>query len=124
MSTITKSKPILGLWRVPNTGRKTLPKFVPVIFANGNDDDLPGFEAAVKNVAVQYREKIYQPGEPIEIVGTYLRFTPHHITILGAHVPIEKAMPGSYVIREGDPSRHITVDSCTIWMGGCSRGSS
>lgn len=48
---------------------RDLPRFVPVIFANGEDDDAPGVQAAFDNEAVQFDERIYEPDEDIVIVG-------------------------------------------------------
>lgn len=49
------------------TDLKTL--FIPVIFANGEDDDEPGLTAAANNEIVQFDETVYQPGQPITIVN-------------------------------------------------------
>jgi hypothetical protein len=48
---------------------KSLPRFVPVIFANGEDDDGPGLQACFDNEAVQFDDRIYEPGEPVSIFG-------------------------------------------------------
>ena len=48
-----------------NARPKPLPRFVPVIFANGVDDDLPGIAAALRDEAVQYDGVIREPGEPV-----------------------------------------------------------
>lgn len=65
---------IAMLERLIRTKRKTGPKldFVPVIFANGVDDDLPGLVAALKDERVQYGSKIYKKGETIDIIGKQL----------------------------------------------------
>lgn len=60
--TDVNTKPIVDL--------KTL--FVPVIFANGIDDDLPGLLAAFMNEAVQFEDHIYQPRDRIVIIGKVL----------------------------------------------------
>jgi len=40
---------------------------VPIIFADGETDDLPGLAAAITDQPVRYNGKIYQPGETISI---------------------------------------------------------
>lgn len=56
-------------------------RFVAVIFANGEDDDLPGLIAAAKNEPVQLDEKIYKPGETIRIVARKMLFNCGQIVI-------------------------------------------
>ena len=51
---------------------KTLPRFVPVIFANGEDDDAPGLQACFDDEPVQYENRIYEPGEAVTIFGRHL----------------------------------------------------
>lgn len=98
--------------------KKTAFDFVPVIFANGEDDDLPGFEAAVKNERVQYEEKIYEPGERLEIVGKRMAFSCQGLHLLGSHSPFPNdVLPGWVVIREGDPGRKIFIAHCHIKFG-------
>ena len=46
--------------------------FVPVIFENGIDDDFYGVVAAMSNQPVLFRDKIYPPNEPMEIVEANL----------------------------------------------------
>lgn len=107
------------LWRVPNVKRRkeVLPDFVPVIFANGEDDDLPGFEAAVWNQRVQYDDHIYEVGEAIRIVGRNMYFSVRQITVLGHDAPLSSALPDSYIIREPKEHRSISIEDCTIYMG-------
>ena len=54
---------------------KQLPDFVPVIFANGSDDDSYGIAAWMKkNQRVQFDGRIYKPGEHIVIEGRRMLF--------------------------------------------------
>ncbi|AOG04216.1 hypothetical protein [Bosea sp. RAC05] len=46
---------------------------VPVIFANGTDDDLPGLVAAIGNGRVLFDERVYEPGETIVVERRNLR---------------------------------------------------
>lgn len=52
--------------------RVGLPRFVPVIFGNGEDDDTIGLQAAFDNQVVQMGERIYEPGDNIQIDGMHL----------------------------------------------------
>lgn len=49
--------------------------FVPVIFANGTDDDSTGLQAAVDNEAVMFDDKVYQTDEALVIEGRELVVT-------------------------------------------------
>lgn len=109
-----------NLWRVPSVKRKEEPAFdfVPVIFANGVDDDLPGFEAAVKNERVQFDEHIYEEGEALLIDKRELYFSIHHVTILGVGRKVPSCCPpDTYVIQQREDTRPITITNCTFWMG-------
>lgn len=64
---------MLDLEEKPKT--KKLPEFVPVIFANGIDDDTPGFVALFTHEKVQYGEKIYKPNESIHITNATMVIT-------------------------------------------------
>lgn len=114
---------LLDLFRRPKATPK--PKrdlaqiFVPVIFANGVDDDLPGLAAAVKNEAVQFDGTIFAPGEALEIHRRTLVFSTNGLYFIGAHDALDPARvpPGWTVLREADPSRPIRIDSCTLLFG-------
>jgi hypothetical protein len=54
---------------------KILPRFVPVIFANGEDDDAPGLQACFDDEAVQLDGRIHEPGETVEICGRHIVLT-------------------------------------------------
>lgn len=62
-----------------STKAKPLPRFVPVIFANGVDDDLPGIAAAMADEAVQYDGVIREPGEPVVVSNCTSRLCVDHI---------------------------------------------
>lgn len=113
-------------WRVPNVARKpeTSFEFVPVIFANGEDDDTPGFVAAIQNEAVQFDDVIFKPGEGLEITGRMLRFCVGGITVAyhdgtmgqlfpaiahGPQITVHSKLVGS--------TRSIHVESCNIDWG-------
>jgi hypothetical protein len=48
---------------------------VPVIFSNGRDDDTPGLVAAFENKRVQFRDRVYEPFETIELRDEVLVFS-------------------------------------------------
>jgi hypothetical protein len=52
---------------LPMPRTETHLRFVPVIFANGEDDDCPGLEAAFTNKEVLFDDRTYRPGEDIVI---------------------------------------------------------
>ncbi len=56
--------------------------FVPVIFANGEDDDTQGLIAAIENERVQFDEKIYDPGEHISISDRKILLSPAVFTCI------------------------------------------
>jgi len=96
----------------------TAPKFelLPVIFANGEDDDLPGLVAAVLNEKVQFDERTYAPGEPIEIVGRSLLLS-KGLCILGATDEVEPEFidnPKWVVVRQPTQHRALSVRDCMI----------
>lgn len=111
----------------PKPRRELKTMFLPVIFANGEDDDTPGFIAAMKEEPVQFDEKIYEPGERIDIVCRQIRFrcgTLHieHIE-QGRVVGVFKlgGWPGR-TVRAQAPARagnsvRIFLDRCHITMG-------
>ncbi|MDX0180895.1 hypothetical protein GOC16_08535 [Sinorhizobium meliloti] len=57
--------------------------FVACIFENGEDDDLPGFAAAVEDRDVMFRGKVYKKGETIEISDTHLFLSCNDVEING-----------------------------------------
>lgn len=69
---------------------------VPVIFANGEDDDLPGLVAAIENRRVQFDDRIYEPGEPLIIRERSLRSS-QPIQIIGRN---GERLPGAWVAVE------------------------
>jgi len=68
---------------------------VPVIFANGRDDDLPGFRAAIENKRVFFRDRIYEPGEAIKSEGHTLAFSCGRIIISDGEFGTALQVPGS-----------------------------
>lgn len=56
------------------TETKTAIDFLPVIFANGEDDDSVGFAAALENAPVLFDGRVYRPGEAIKIIGRKMCF--------------------------------------------------
>lgn len=75
---LTKER-IAYLTQIPKVGRTKLrlPRFVPVIFGNGEDDDTLGLEACYLNWAFLMDGRIYEPGEDVVIEGKHLIFYRH-----------------------------------------------
>jgi hypothetical protein len=48
---------------------------VPVIFANGEDDDGPGLIAAFRNEDVWFDDRLYRPGDDLTIEHRQLFYT-------------------------------------------------
>lgn len=76
---------------------KQLPRFVPVIFANGQDNDSPGLQAACDNEAVQFDDRVYEPGESIDIIGRTLLL--------------------EQTVTARDGGRHILIKDCYLLPG-------
>jgi hypothetical protein len=112
---------LLDRLRKPKLQRDLREIFVPVIFANGKDDDLPGIIAAIENRAVQFDEKIYQPGEPIVIYWREIRLSCNRLAILGqGDTPPdgwEHNPPNCVVIVEAQRPRKIRLRHCIFLMG-------
>jgi hypothetical protein len=105
-----------SLEKPPKTHRKTDLKtlFVPVIFANGKDDDIPGLVAAIENKVVQFDDDLYQPGEELTITNRTLLFS-KGLCILGHDDAIPEDIDTNWCIaREGKPHRRIEVAHCFI----------
>lgn len=101
------TKPRTGLWAI----------LVPVIFANGEDDDLPGLTAALHNKAVQYEKKIYKPGENIEIYDKSMVFNCRGIIIIGSSGDVPENQDNWTVIRSTG-GRHINIRDCCFEFTG------
>ena len=99
--------------------RLKLPDFHPVIFANGEDDDLPGVAAALENKPVYFLERLYQPGEPIVVAFKKV--------VLSNYIAIEDerrnvslvigdgtGAPHIVRIKGGRPARNLLFRNCNI----------
>lgn len=118
MSTGTTTRPLTDL--------ATL--FVPVIFANGQDDDTPGLVALFSNEAVQFDERVYQPGGLIKIAHRAIVMTrniliriapPGHSLAIGiyGHRP-PPALDETWIEIDGSrlitPWREVMIDYCNF----------
>ena len=95
------------------TDLKTL--FIPVIFANGEDDDEPGLTAAANNEIVQFDETVYQPGQPITITNRQIRISGRMWFVdfnfsAWWHLRCKKSLPGS-------GGRVVTTPGCLLMWG-------
>lgn len=103
-------------------GSKTVFRLIPVIFATGNDDDLPGLIAACRNEEVLFGDKAYRPGENITIRGKVLAFACRSIEFWnedGTRVdfqPFPYGGPGTakflHQIVVCKPGRKVWIDCC------------
>ena len=100
--------------------------FVPVIFANGIDDDAPGLLAAFGSERVQYKDKIYEPNESIHLIDAVIglskpigmrdAYTGRHTISLGyTHTYIPTASAESHY------GRIIKIDRCSFILLACIR---
>ena len=81
------------------TQKKPLPvPFYAVIFANGEDCDAFGLEAASANDFVMFDERLFMPGEDITIEGRDLYFSRR-------------------AVLTGSGGRHITITRCNLLCG-------
>lgn len=88
---------------------ETLPEFVPVIFANGKDDDSYGVAAWLKqDQRVQFDGRIYAPGEHIVISGRSMRFE--------RGVKVE-ASDGEVVLWVGGSVAPLLISCSPEWRG-------
>lgn len=85
--------------------------FLPVIFANGEDDDVPGLVAAIANKPFQFDDRIYKRGEELVIDRRTIRLSATLI-ILGSTAIAPEVVEGSVVVREGD--RKVTISNSFI----------
>lgn len=101
----------------PRPARDLKAAFVPVIFANGEDDDLPGLEAAVTGGPVQFDEKIYRTGDRLEIRGRTMAFSCGGLVLRDAASSIR--MPpvdfgGRRVEIVTKPGIFVLIERCTL----------
>lgn len=93
---------------------------VPVIFANGRDDDGPGLVAAAANERVLFDAKIYEPDENIDIVGRNLALSAPGVTVVDCdgdviHMPPGMPpTPGYLIVRYSRMARQIAISRCHI----------
>lgn len=93
----------------PRLDLKTV--FVPVIFANGVDDDVPGLVAAIEHKLVQFDDKLYEPREDIEINGRTILLS-KQLYVVGCDEPLPDVGDAWVVIRQGNEGRHIAFNNC------------
>jgi hypothetical protein len=91
-------------------------EFVPVIFANGEDDDTPGLIAALKNEKVLFDENIYLPFERIEIIKRDLVITEKIFCYTEGE---EVEIPDGYVgVCQPKDCRFTFIQYCQIYCIG------
>lgn len=99
---VVKDKPVSG----------TLPRFVPVIFANGEDDDWPGLQAFVDDEAVLFDDRIYEPEDSLTIRRRHIVLSRMLVCDVISCAPIDETPPAG---------RYLLLDRCRIELrgGGC-----
>lgn len=96
---------------------------VPVLFANGRDDDLPGFIAACRNERFSFDGRIYEPGEDFTLSGATQSFSCGRITInlngYIVHIPnIGMPSPGRCIyIKAAHPGRNVLINHSNYNFG-------
>ena len=99
-----------------------LPDFHAVIFANGEDDDLPGISAAFRNEPVYFLDRLHAPGAPVMVsykqirLSSYVAFEDDRGNTLavmgdGVGAPHVIRLPGP------GPKRPVMFSHCTIIVG-------
>jgi len=96
--------------------------FVPVLFANGEDDDLLGLVAAFEHKPVMYDGKVYQPAEGITVKDRQLRLSrPIYVVGRGGGgQPIAPSLSDDQdwvICYEGDRGRRIAICGNYIRVG-------
>jgi hypothetical protein len=87
--------------------------FVPVIFANGEDDDIPGIVAAIENKRVQFDDKLYEPGEPLSVVRRKLVISRKLCAVSDGTEPPERCRSAEWVVAiEPRDHRQIVFHFC------------
>lgn len=101
--------------REPTTVARKMPEWVPVIFANGEDDDTPGLIACFANEKVQYGERVYRPDEDMVITGVSMVIT-KGIRLLSGEGSMTIA-PGAAEIIDislSEGFRKVEISHCSI----------
>lgn len=97
---------------------KPPPRFVAVIFANGEDDDLPGIAAAVANEAVQLDDRVYEPGDAISIIGRNLHVS-EPFRVHGAEGTFDIGKNPCVVLNiDASGGRVVYFENCLFTVGG------
>lgn len=92
--------------------------FIPVIFANGEDDDLPGIVAALEGRDVLYNESVVRPADPLLIYKRRLRWKADEARFREREDVFE-VCDGGEVTRSVPIRRtgHVTIAGCHIIVG-------
>lgn len=89
---------------------------IPVLFANGVDDDLPALRAIVGNRHIMFDGKIYAPNEKVTVTGRTLSFScgaivVHHNGKFQSMEPDSGPKPGSTIVtlHQPFPGRALSI---------------
>ncbi|WP_010658134.1 hypothetical protein [Brucella anthropi] len=83
-------------------------EWLPVIFANGVDDDGPGIAAYISGNKVQFDDEVYEPERDLHIFGRFMVFD-RKLEILSEKHPDEICIIG---VSWPDEGKIIVVSRC------------
>ena len=95
---------------------------IPVVFANGEDDDTLGLVATLSNQRVIYEEDTYEVGQDVRIEGRRLLISRPLLVVGHGQSPTvdlaEFGHPdGPIVVEQPASPRCVTIANCTMILG-------
>jgi hypothetical protein len=105
---------------VPERPRKPLPEvlFLPVLFANGRDDDGEAVRAFLENRPFIFQGQVIAPGVvPSSLQGLVLTFSAHGIDIDGEHGKGMVGFPGGKRLKVAPRGPLRQLRHCTMGFG-------
>lgn len=87
---------------------------VPVIFANGMDDDLTGLIAAFMDQPFLFADKVYQPGEKLLIERKALMLSCFGLFVCNKGDTVPPLPGGTVVCVRPIPARECVLMGCNI----------
>ncbi len=98
-------------------------EWLPVIFANGEDDDGPGVAAYISGKKVQFDDEVFPPEKDLHIVGRFMVFD-RKLEILSEKHPNDKCIIGASwpdagkVVVVGRCAGTLHIENCSIQLRG------
>ena len=95
---------------------------MPIIWADGENDDLPGVVAAVRNEFVQFDGDIYAPGRSIAVIGRTMRLSAGMIfigpdSVETGRFPVPPVQPASgrwVTVSAVIKGRSVEITNCSV----------